>query len=185
MAAILFKMSNINCFFYCSNTQYINETFWSRHSDKTFRLFELRSFKITLLKNKKNKKKNKKGGGLYKVSGRDAKHVSYFTNINKLYTSVTFCWKSVKGRKECNFNFKKNEKMCVGCFWNHECPAPAQQVAKHKPCLIKIWKSETFISKKDKSDSQSHWGKLNTILFHIESKSGCAKGISFSFFYHN
>ena len=39
MAAILFKMSNINCFFYCSNKQYINETFWSRHSDKTFKLF--------------------------------------------------------------------------------------------------------------------------------------------------
>ena len=31
MAAILFKISNIHCFFYCSNTQYIKETCWTRH----------------------------------------------------------------------------------------------------------------------------------------------------------
>ena len=42
MAAILFKMSNIYCFFYCPNTHYINEIFWPRHSDKTFRLFQQR-----------------------------------------------------------------------------------------------------------------------------------------------
>ena len=31
MAAILFKISNIHCFFYCSNTQYIKETCWTIH----------------------------------------------------------------------------------------------------------------------------------------------------------
>ena len=33
MAAIFYKYQNIHCFFYCSNTQYINEIFWSRHLD--------------------------------------------------------------------------------------------------------------------------------------------------------
>ena len=59
MAAILCKMSNIHCVFYCSNTQCINETFWSRHSDKSFRLFQLRSYKITFFIQEKEKTRAK------------------------------------------------------------------------------------------------------------------------------